>query len=582
MGLIKALSIGVGVKSNVKKGLKTATKDVSSWASRVSSVATGTVIADVAAGAVSKGLAGLSSTISTALNFAIRDEKLEVAFATLLGGADKAKKVLGDLREFGASTPFEFPALADAGKKLISFGFSQKSLIPEMKKLGDVAAGLDIPFSDLADIYGKARVQGKIMSEDLNQLAGRGIPVFDELAKVMGVPAGEIKKLASTGKIEFADLQKTFTNMTGEGGRFSGMMAAQSQTAGGLISTLRDNINLKLGQIGAAIFKTFDIKGLINRGIGYIQAFTPTLNFLIEQATKLRPVFQQTFNVVSSIFVALWKVASSVVTSIGSLFGDFGSVSMDGFVHGMVEALATVEFAFQNWEKIADLAIHTLAHGMVVFGNDVTHLFTKTIPAVFAWWSENGLDVMMNLTANALTLFENLGSNIVNVFSNIGGLINGSVNLDDLLTPLNDGMLKVVQKAIELPVRVEGGVEKLLREDLERLQNELGAGLDATISKRLDELIPADSVDPAVVPPIEVVTPEIDPNLGNKVAQQFAGLAERGSQEYQDAILRFRGLGNTKDKLQKDQVDLSKQQLAELKKANKRNKPAPVQVSTIG
>jgi hypothetical protein len=36
-------------------------------------------------------------------------------------------------------------------------------------------------------------------------------------------------------------LQTAFANLTGEGGRFSGLLEAQSQTLGGQLSTIRDN-----------------------------------------------------------------------------------------------------------------------------------------------------------------------------------------------------------------------------------------------------------------------------------------------------------------------------------------------------
>lgn len=574
MGLIKTLSLGVGVNNKpLRKGLKSSTRVIEGWTSSVSKIAIGAAIGNLASGAISKALSTVRTSVESAFTFAIRDEQLETAFGTLLGGAAKAKRVLGDLRDFGANTPFEFPGIADSAKKLISFGFEQKQLIPTLRNLGDVAAGLDIPFADLSDIYGKARVAGKIMTEDVNQLAGRGIPIFDELARVLGVSAGDIKDLASKGKIDFGHLEQAFANMTGEGGKFSGMMAAQSKTAGGLISTLKDNINLKLGQIGAGMMKTFNIKGLIDRAIGYVQGFGPTLDWLIGQAVQLQPVFTQTYNVIESVFMGLWQAASGVFSAIGSIFGGFGSVTLKGFVRGLVTGLATVEFGFRNWQKVAQLAIKTIAFRLVAFGNSVIHLFTKQIPYVFGWFRDHGLEIAINLTANMLTLFENLGSNIVAVFSNLPGLIAGTVSFGEILTPLNDGMLEVVQHAIELPARVEGGLEKSMREDLESLQKEISGGLSDHISQRLEELLPdrkeaAAEIKPPALP--EIKTPEVVAasdaagGIANQTRQQFAQLAEAGSQEYRDAILRFRGLGQNGDNVAEDHRDIAKDQLGVL------------------
>ena len=42
-----------------------------------------------------------------AIEAAAKNEQLQVAFTTMLGSADKAKKLLADLADFSASTPFE-------------------------------------------------------------------------------------------------------------------------------------------------------------------------------------------------------------------------------------------------------------------------------------------------------------------------------------------------------------------------------------------------------------------------------------------------------------------------------------------
>ena len=49
-------------------------------------------------------------------------EQTKVAFTTLFGDTGKAEQTLAQLRQLAAKTPFEFPELADAGRKLIAFG----------------------------------------------------------------------------------------------------------------------------------------------------------------------------------------------------------------------------------------------------------------------------------------------------------------------------------------------------------------------------------------------------------------------------------------------------------------------------
>lgn len=110
-------------------------------------------------------------------------EQTATAFRTMLKDGEKSGALLKDLSKFAADTPFEFPEIANAGKSLLAFGFEAQNVKDNLRRLGDVSSSLNIPLGELTDIYGKARVQGRLFSEDINQLTGRGIPIIQELAK---------------------------------------------------------------------------------------------------------------------------------------------------------------------------------------------------------------------------------------------------------------------------------------------------------------------------------------------------------------------------------------------------------------
>jgi tape measure domain-containing protein len=200
-------------------------------------------------------------------------EQTKVAFTTLIGDAAKAEQTLGKLRELGAKTPFEFPELADAGRKLIAFGESADSVPETLRRIGDVSAGVQAPINEIAELYGKARVQGRLFAEDINQLTGRGIPIIQELAKQFGVSDSEVKKLVESGQVGFPAIERAFASMTSQGGRFSGMMDAQSKTTAGLFSTLKDTINEVFLTLGQPINDS--IRVLAEQAIGLVQQLTP-------------------------------------------------------------------------------------------------------------------------------------------------------------------------------------------------------------------------------------------------------------------------------------------------------------------
>jgi tape measure domain-containing protein len=188
-------------------------------------------------------LAGLSAgaAVGGMIKLAADAETLSVQLEVLTGSADTATKVMKDVAKFAASTPFQKAEIGKAAKQLLAFNGEADSVIDELRMIGDMAAATGIPLGELAEIYGKARVQGRLFGEDINQLTGRGIPIVTALAKQFGVAESEIKKMVSEGKVGFPELERAFKDMTGDGGKFAGMMERLSETTAGKFSTMKDN-----------------------------------------------------------------------------------------------------------------------------------------------------------------------------------------------------------------------------------------------------------------------------------------------------------------------------------------------------
>jgi len=198
-------------------------------------------------------LQGLMSGLTLASKLAASAETTSVAFRTLVGDTEKADAALARVRKLAESTPFEFPELADAARKLIAFGEGSESVADTLRKVGDVASGVSAPLGDIAEIYGQARVAGTLFAEDINQLTGRGIPIIQEFAKQLNISEGAVKSLASEGGITFPMLEQAFVDMTSGAGKFSGMMDATSRTMEGRLSTLADSFKGVMTAVGAGL-----------------------------------------------------------------------------------------------------------------------------------------------------------------------------------------------------------------------------------------------------------------------------------------------------------------------------------------
>lgn len=177
-------------------------------------------------------------------------QQLEMGFKTMLDSAEQADKLMSQLVRTAATTPFGMSDIAQASKQLLAYGVEADKVNDTLIRLGDIAAGLSIPIGDLAYLYGTTMVQGRMFTMDLRQFTGRGIPMTEALAEVMGVAKDEVAGLVTAGKVGFNEMQQAIVHLTSEGSKFGGLMEAQSKTITGQLSNLEDAIEQMFNEIG--------------------------------------------------------------------------------------------------------------------------------------------------------------------------------------------------------------------------------------------------------------------------------------------------------------------------------------------
>lgn len=177
-------------------------------------------------------------------------QQLEVAFRTMLGNKILADQLMSDVVEFAAITPFELSEVASGAKSLLAFGVAAKDILPTLKSLGDVSAGLSVPIERLILNFGQVKTQAQLTGRELRDFNIAGVPLISELAKNLGVAEEKISEMVSAGNIGFEDVAKAFQTMTQEGGRFANLMSEQSKTITGQVSNLKDAWNQMLNEIG--------------------------------------------------------------------------------------------------------------------------------------------------------------------------------------------------------------------------------------------------------------------------------------------------------------------------------------------
>lgn len=208
-------------------------------------------------------------------------QQLEIAFETMLQSKGKADRLMAELIQFAGETPFGLKDAASAAKQLLAYGSSAENVTDELRMLGDVASGVSANIGDIVYLYGTLRTQGRAYAVDIRQFAGRGIPIYAELAKVLKVNVDRVNEMVSAGKVGFAEVEQAFRNMTAAGSQFGGLMEKQSQSILGQIEKLTDAWDVMLNDIGQAN------QGLIYDGIGALASLVENYEKVIEVITAL-------------------------------------------------------------------------------------------------------------------------------------------------------------------------------------------------------------------------------------------------------------------------------------------------------
>lgn len=207
--------------------------------------------------AMKVGAAALATTLAAGVGTALvkgfqRLDAIDTARAKLTGLGNDTKTVDQIMQNALASvkgTAFGLGDAATVASQAVAAGIKPGAQLESvLKTVANAAAAAGTDLGDMGSIFSKAMTQANGVQNDvISQLADRGIPIYQELGKQLGITAGDVFKFASEGKINFDQFAAAATAATGTvaaemGGTWSGsfdnFMAALGRVGEGLLSGL--------------------------------------------------------------------------------------------------------------------------------------------------------------------------------------------------------------------------------------------------------------------------------------------------------------------------------------------------------
>lgn len=261
MATVTSILVKIGANSSELRRELSATKaELKSALGEETLSASKAAVMSIAGVAASLGALGVKA-VQAAGNF----QQVQAAMTNMLGSAERAKNLLGQLQDFAAKTPFEFNDVAAASQKFLAFGFTAEQIIPTLKAVGDAAASVGLGKEGIDRItlaLGQMAAKSKVQSDEMLQLTEAGIPAWQMLADKIGTSVPQAMDMVSKGAVDAQTGLQALVGGMEE--KFGGMMDQQAQTITGTWSNMMDGLSQSAIAVGQQISDALNLPDLFS------------------------------------------------------------------------------------------------------------------------------------------------------------------------------------------------------------------------------------------------------------------------------------------------------------------------------
>lgn len=383
-------------------------------------------------------------------------------------------------------TAFGLDEAATTAANAVAAGIKPgQDLTRYLSMTADAAAIAGTSMSEMGSIINKVQTGQTVYTEDLEQLADRGLPVYQWLAEEAGVAASEVKQLASDGQISsqmlynaiekniggaaqimgeksfsaavsnigasIARIGANFLDAGGQGGGFFSQLKplmADFNDRLSIIETKATELGVRFGEAFASGIQTMrDIKARFD-------ALSPSVQTIITMAAGIGAAFLVGVGPVLKIVGTIVSGFGMVSTVIGALTSPIGLVvaAVAGLAAGFAYLMQTNE-AFRNialavWDAVS--AKIQAVQG-VISGIDFSGIFDGIMAQVqaFAPAFESAFETVKVIAGTLKDAFSGFFSGLTSGFSSgltsVSGFGSGFLAIIGFISPPLKAVLMLFQ-----------------------------------------------------------------------------------------------------------------------------------------
>ena len=215
--------------------------------------------------------AGIGVALNKGLQRLTGIENAQAKLRGLGNSAQDVEDIMGNALAAVKGTAFGLDEAATVAASAVTAGIKPGAQLEQvLKNVANTAAASGTTMEEMGAIFNRVATNGKASNQELQQLADRGINIYGELAKQLGVTNEEVFKLASDGKISFQQFSDAAKAASGT------VADEMGKTVTGSIA----NLKASLGRIGAGV-----MGGVFSQMAPLIQDITAAMEPL-EDAAK--------------------------------------------------------------------------------------------------------------------------------------------------------------------------------------------------------------------------------------------------------------------------------------------------------
>ena len=183
-------------------------------------------------------------------------ELQNVALRAILQNKDEADMLFQRVTELATKSPFTIRQLTKYTKQLAAYQVESSKLYDTTKRLADVSAGLGVDMQRIILAFGQVKAANYLRATEVRQFTEAGINMLGELSKYYSdieqrqISVADVQEMVTKRMVEFGDVEEVFNRLTSAGGIFYNMQEKQAETLTGMMSNLKDSIDIMLNQIG--------------------------------------------------------------------------------------------------------------------------------------------------------------------------------------------------------------------------------------------------------------------------------------------------------------------------------------------